>query len=636
MKRRWVVLALLLVPVLPAAIVMPNAMQADAWGLVTHMFIVNECIDDIANESWAEAFDYYSPELITGSTTPDQVWQDWENHLYYPENGNNTAPQAAQRWFNFARDNFTVGNWEDGFFAAGVMSHYAIDPCIPAHTGPNWPGHSAYEGDINDHLGDLVLGARTENTVSNVSQLVIDGATYSHQYYDYVVDAYPTSEATAIETNSTVKTLTEECLTLALNNTLCLFYTLTEGINAPDVEIVYEHVAVFDFGHGNDYVYGDGLTSVNQSLARLGYEMVILEDPIDTGALAGADLFVATCALDEYTTAELDAISTWAASGNKSILLTARGDFDSYTDTARPNQILDAIGSHIRVNDDNVYMLDTYQPWYNDLYEIPAAGITAGLTEDVESFTMFSPTSLYFTDDDPVLPVIYADPSGYQTDQNEPAIDVIWDNTDDGEYGDQIPLAAIEEIGTLRVLVTGTTFFSDFDYGKEAEFDNIIFLENFLVWAHNRTIGSVSLVDEVGPRVGGVYWAPTSPASGQSVEFFATITDPSGVASAELVIESTGGTQTIPMTAEGNTFNATISGYSGETVTVKIDAEDGDGNNISRAYFSITWASATTGTDTGTGTGTGTGDVNQWLMVAVGVGVVGLVIVMAVVFLRRR
>jgi hypothetical protein len=623
MKRKWIVLALLLLPLLPAAVVLPNALEADAWGLVTHQFIVNECIDDVTNQSWAEAFDYYSPELLQGSTTPDQVWQDWMNHLYYPENGNGTAPQAAQRWFQFARDNFTIGNWEDGFFAAGVMSHYAVDPCIPVHTGPNWDGHSAYEGDINDNLGILTLGARSENTVTNVSQLVVDAATYSHQYYDYVYDAYPTSESTAIETNSTVKTLTEACLTLALNNTLCLFYTLTEGINAPDVEIVYEHVAVFDFAHGNDYVYGNGLTSVNQSLARLGYEMVVWEDPINSTALAGADLFVATCALDEYTTAELDVIATWAASGNRAILLTARGDYDTYTDNARPNQILEAIGSHIRVNDDNVYMPGTYQLWYNDLYDIPAPGETAGLTQDVEAFTMFSPTSLYFTDDDPVLPVIYADPSGYQTDQLAPAMDVIWDNTDDGEYGEQIPLAAIEEIGTLRLLVTGTTFFSNFDYGKLTEFDNDIFLENFLEWASNRSIGAVPLVDEIGPRVGGVYWNPANPDGGESVEFYVNITDPSGVSSAELVIQSASGTSVLPMTASGDEFSVTISGFTDEVVSVKVVASDNDGNNSTRAYFSMTWGAA----------GTGGG---QWMLVAVGGGVAVLALLAVIVIFSRR
>ncbi|TFF66893.1 hypothetical protein EU520_01780, partial [Candidatus Thorarchaeota archaeon] len=260
MKKRWVVLALLLMSVVPAAIVFPTAMEADAWGLATHMFMVNECIDGITNQSWAEAFDYYSPELIQGSTTPDQVWQDWDNHLYYPDYGNGTAPQASERWYQFARDNFTLGNWEDGFFAAGVMSHYSSDPCIPVHTGPNWPGHSAYEGDINYHLGNLTLGTPSESTVDNVSQLVIDSAVYSHQYYDYIYDAYPQSDSEAIEANATVKALTESCLTMAINNTLRLFYSLTVGINAPDVTVTYDYVAVFDFAHENDYVYEGQLT----------------------------------------------------------------------------------------------------------------------------------------------------------------------------------------------------------------------------------------------------------------------------------------------------------------------------------------------------------------------------------------
>ncbi|MGQ4911676.1 MAG: zinc dependent phospholipase C family protein [Candidatus Thorarchaeota archaeon] len=629
MKRKWFVLALLLVPVLPAAIISPMVQPADAWGLATHRFIVTEAMDHISNSSWAQAFQYYTPELLEGSTTPDQVWQDWPNHLYYPENGNNTAPQASARWYEFARNNFTSGNWEEGFFAAGVLSHYSSDPCIPVHTGPYWPGHEAYEHDINDQLTALSLGTPSEGTVANVSQMVVDAATYSHTYYDYIVSAYPTSESVALETNSTVKTYTELCLTMAINNTLSLFYNLTIGINAPDVTIVYEHVALFDFAHNNDYVYDDALNAVNQTLARNGYQMVRWESEINSTALTGVDLFVATCALDSYSASELSAISAWAASGNKSILLTGRGDFDTYTDNARPNQILAEIGSHIRINDDNIYMLGTYQPWYNDLLNMLGPDETAGLTENVESLTMFSPASLYFTDDGPVLPIVFGDDSAYQTDQHPPEIDVTWDDTNDGEFGYQIPLAAVEEIGSLRLLVTGTTFFSDFDYGK-SQFDNAQFLENFLEWAANRTIGTVSSVDEVGPRIGDVNWTPASPANGQNVTFSADIYDPSGTVSAHLVVETDSGEQVIAMTGSGGTFTATIPGLTDESASIRVEATDGDGNNSTRAYFSITWGGSSTTTPP-------TSSVPLPPMtIAIAIAGVAVIAVVLIIFVRRR
>ena len=55
-------------------------------------------------------FDFYIPELLAGSTTPDQAWQDWHNHLYYPETGEYDAPYAASKWYNNTYENFTLGN----------------------------------------------------------------------------------------------------------------------------------------------------------------------------------------------------------------------------------------------------------------------------------------------------------------------------------------------------------------------------------------------------------------------------------------------------------------------------------------------------------------------------------------------
>ena len=634
MKKRWVVLALLFVPLLPAAIIAPMVQPVAAWGLETHHFIATEAMDQLSNSSWAEAFLYYTPEILEGSTTPDTAWQDWENHLYYPYNGNNTAPQAAQRWYNFARDNFTLGNWEDGFFSAGVMSHYASDPHIPAHTSTWWAGHEGYEHDINDQLEALSLGVPEEHEVTNVSQLVVDAATIAYTYYDYIVDAYPTSESVAITTNATVKAITEECLTRAINNTLSLFYTLTIGINAPDVTITYDSVAVLDVAHNNDYVFDDALNAVNQTLARNGYELIVWEYEINSTALAGADLLIATCALDAYSANELTAISDWVAAGNKSILLTGRGDFDTYTDNARPNQILIEVGSHIRVNDDNVYMQGTYQPWYNDLTEILSAGETAGLTQEVNSLTLFSPASLYFTDDDPVLPIIYADVTAYQTDQQAPDMEVIYDDLDDEEYGNQIPLAAIEEVETLRLLVTGTTFFSDFDYGK-SQFDNAQFFENFLVWAKNRTIGSIADVDEIAPRIGSVEFTPDHPDNGQNITLTAVITDPSGVASAQIVLISNTGEQTIPLTSVSDTYTYEIPGFTDEVVSIRIEAFDNYGNNATRAYFRIVWGQGSTTTTSTTTNGGGSLPISLELAIAMTAGV-AVVIVIAAIYIKRR
>lgn len=638
MRKQWLIMALLLVPLVSAVVILPTARPVSAWGLVTHQFLVNEASSNISNSSWAVAFQYYSPELLSGSTAPDQAWQDWDNHLYYPETGEKFAHIAAQRWYDFARANFTSESWEDGFFALGVASHYLVDPAICVHTDQaaspepptNYEGHAAYEGDINDNLGSLDLVEPGEFEISNISQRVIDHAVYSHQYLDIILDAYVAEDDVAIQTNATVKALTEDCLSMALNSTLSMFYTATIGLNAPDVTITYEYKALIDYAHTNDYIDYSGeskLVSLNQTLARAGYQMINHASAITSAALVDVDLFIATCAYDAYTTDELTAISEWAASGNKSMLLTGRGDFSEYVNLARPNQILNAVGAHIRVNHDNVYMNGTYLPWYNDLTEMLAAEDTVGLTDSVDSFTMYSPSSIYFTEEDPVLPVIYADVKAYQTDQRSPAPTVIYDDTADLEYGDQIPLAAVEEVGDLRLLVVGTTFFSDFDYGKTATFDNIVFLENFLEWAANRSIGSVPYEDVTGPRIFDVDWAPRNPFNGESVSFTLNVTDPSGINTVNLQYEGDSGLVSLPMTHSGDAYTVTIPGLSDKTIFVKIVATDNEGNTAVRAYFPVTWVSQT-----------GPPPIDEatlYLIIAVSGGVV-VVVVLVTVFMKKR
>jgi len=627
-------------------------MQAEAWGLATHMDIASEAMNALTNSTWKEVFDFYRPEIIAGSATPDQVWQDWDNHLYYPITGEHNAPIAAQRWFNNTRDNFTLGNWEDGFFALGVMSHYFADPNSPVHTDETWAGHSAYETDINNNLDSLTIGALAESTATNVSQMVVDGATYAHQYYDMVVEAYPESGSVALMANATIKTFTEICLTNAINGCLSIFYTLTQFVAPPDVSILYEYVALVDYAHSNDYIdLSDQLTSLNTSLSREGFESRKQTTAFTASDLVGVDLLIATCGFDAYSAAELTAISDWADTGNRSILLTGRGDFSIYTDTARPNQILEAVESNIRVTDDNVYMTGTYKLWYNDLDTMLAPVDTLNLTYGVSTFTMFSPTSLYFLNDTPILPVIMADHAAYQTDDYLPAAEVIYDSMADGVYGDQIPLAAVEEVGSLRILVTGTTFFSDFDYGKTAQFDNIVFLENFLEWAvEDRSDRPVGAVDEIGPRFSDIQWSPTSPAEGQSVLVTVTATDPSGVSFVYLKYNN--GTFFVSRQMLANDsihFSTTVSDIVNGPVVFTFQALDTHSNMAAFASFTINWPAAVTTTITTTTTTTSTTSTTtttssvtrptfnptvMYLALSAGIGI--LVVVLILVFVKRR
>ncbi len=623
MRKSKIVLIVLLVSIVPFAITLPMARPAAAWGLQTHMFIVNEAVSSISDENWKKAFEYYLPELMTGSTTPDQAWQDWDNHLYYPETGEHNAPNAAELWYDYAKANFTAGNWEKGFLAAGVMSHYFSDPCIPLHTGPGHPGHAGYESDINANLSIIEVSTPSETLITDVSTEVVAAATRSHVYYEMIVAAYPNNDTRALD-QADVMSATEECLSRAVNGTLSLFYTLTDGITAPDIVITYDFVAMFDYAHSNDYSDQDALNSINQTLVRNHFEMVNHDTEITAASLADVDLLIITCGLNAYSSDELTAITNWAADGNKSLILTGRGDFSEVEDLALPNSILSAIESNIRFNDDNVYMQGTYQPWYNDIYDIPDPSNTMGLTSSVSSITLFSPASLYFIDEGPVLPIVFGDNSAYQTDQASPAPEVIYDDTQDGINGNQIPLVAVEEIGELRLLVAGTTFFSDFDYGKSAIFSNVILLENFLDWSTgDRSSNNIVDDDEIGPRISNLSWTPESPSAGENVTVSADITDSSDVDEVWLVYNLGSGDVQIPMTISGNTYSALIPGIDEGAIEFSIYARDTAGNVAVRGTYSIALDTEAPPPDM------------TIVIIVIGIGAVVLLSIL-VVFLKKR
>ena len=630
MKKASAILIILVLPLITAVVVLPTPQVADAWGHATHYFIVNKAVENIGNASWADAYEYYTQDLLSGSVAPDTLWQDWDNHLYYPENGTHNAPASAAKWYDFARANFTMENWEDGFFAAGVMSHYYSDPCIPVHTDVWWEGHSAYETDINNNLGSLVLGIPSESIVNNVSQLVVDNATFSHQFYDTVYSAYPNGTSEAIATDAVIKALTEDCLSMAIDGVLSLFYNLTLGLDAPDVSITYEYVAMIDFAHNNDYA-PDQLTAINLTLAINGYELIEQSTEITAGSLSTVDLLIMSCAYDAYTASELAAISTWFSSGEKALLLSGRGDFDTYTDNLVMNQVLAEIESNIRINDDNVYMEGTYNPWYNDITSILAPVDTVNLTYNVDSVSFFSPTSVYFLDDGPILPIIYGDASAYQTDQNPPEPSVVYDDVMDGVLGEQIPIAAAEEIGDGRLFVAGTTFFSDFDHG-DATFDNIQLLENFLEWATgDRSENVIADVDEVGPRISNISWDPETPADGQIVNVTVTVTDPSGVASVSLKYNNGTHDVILSMTvASGNNYTAQILDVTSGTLAITIQAIDNDANTAVRSSYTISWTSTTTTTTDG-----GI-PPDIWILIGLGAGVIALIVLILVVVRSRH
>jgi len=240
----------------------------------------------------------------------------------------------------------------------------------------------------------------------------------------------------------------------------------------------------------------------------------------------------------------------------------------SATQTTNPNErfqrltldwLLGNCSSHIRFNDDRVYEVGTYRPWYVDLENLLPGSETFNITLGVSTFRMYSPCSLWFTDPAAVTVIVYGDPTCFQ-DPNDivpPPPVVIYDNVNDSVGGDSIPLVAVEEVGISHILVSGTTFFSDYDYGSTEYFDNDVFVEHALEWMLG---ADLETCDVSGPEISGVTVIPEQPVVGQGITVTATVSDPAGVDNVTLYYQVEGGVeQAVEMTSiSNNTYQGTI------------------------------------------------------------------------------
>ncbi len=462
-----------------------NDLSVHGWGLVTHQYIDTEALKLVVGD-WETAFNYYSPEVIGGSTYPDQVLQDWDNHLYYPVSGAHNAPWKVTEMVGEIRDFALNEEWDNVFFFLGIISHYTADINIPVHTYDTWPGHSAYETDINYSLDSLNVTTYDFGEITNTTEFIIDCATYAYNYYWTIRDAYPDGATSGvIDTNSTIKAITEEQLGRAIGAVYAVWnYTLSTITppvitEAPDIAKV-----LIDRAHENDYAADGSLSSFFDTLDRDVLSVVYNYEEFNTTVLAGVDLVVITAPVTttDFTVDEITALANWYNAGGH-LLLSSRGDFTYDVNFETMNALLTAVGSDIRVNDDNLYTTSAdpefYQPWYcltgNYNLDPEIAYITENLTRRIQ---YFSPSSLYSeTGADSVNWLMYGETYFYQADEAAPAPTEIYDMVDDDVGGDIIPIAGVEVNGSSSLAVFGSTCWSNFDYGLSDK-DNVYLVYN--------------------------------------------------------------------------------------------------------------------------------------------------------------
>ncbi|MHA2502137.1 MAG: endonuclease/exonuclease/phosphatase family protein [Candidatus Kariarchaeaceae archaeon] len=340
-------------------------------------------------------------------------------------------------------------------------------------------------------------------------------------------------------------------------------------------------VVVVDDLHSNDYTPED-TQNLMIELEKLGYLTEYASDFNSwTEAVNAANYLIIAAPFTAFTTAEIDAVADWFDAEPANLLLSSRGDF-SEPPYGSMNDLLSALGTEMRVQDDNIYTTDpsAYRAWYIDTDNFNTSYST--IFDGVEPVSFFSPSSVSYAGT--AQPLVFAEAQAYQSNEVGDPPAVVYDDTDDGTGGEVIPLAVIDEVSngmvSDRIITVGTTLWSDFDYGDTFA-DDITFFNNVMAYFTERTIEvageiPIKVADTQAPNVEIAFPHDLAYLTG-SVEIDIEASDLFGVESYEIEIVG-------EVVSTSSTYVWDTSGYPDGIYTVKATAIDAAGNSASTTH----------------------------------------------------
>jgi hypothetical protein len=157
-------------------------------------------------DAWAAVFLKYHEVFLQGAKEPDTKFKDFRNHvLHVSDNYWGGAVKTARLWYDRSLSRLKKGDWLNGVYAAGILSHYYTDPIHPFHTGQSEAEnnvHRACEWSITKSYEDLRTITEQSDGWPDVAipdgddwleQMVKRGAETSHQHYQTLIDHYDLS-----------------------------------------------------------------------------------------------------------------------------------------------------------------------------------------------------------------------------------------------------------------------------------------------------------------------------------------------------------------------------------------------------------------------------------------------------------
>jgi len=227
----------------------------------THHKLALDALNEMQHgdkDAWTRVFLKHVERYLEGSKAPDVSFKDFKNHVLHVAEGYwGGAPEKAAAWYQKTVDELKAGNWPEAVYAAGVLSHYYTDPVQPFHTGQTEAEnaiHRAAEWSISRTYDDLrALGEQKFADLDVpvpagpnwLSELVCDGAEFSHRYYEKLIAHYDIHKGAvrpAEGLDSIARGIVAELLIYAAKGFgHVLDAAITEaGVAAPDVTLTAE------------------------------------------------------------------------------------------------------------------------------------------------------------------------------------------------------------------------------------------------------------------------------------------------------------------------------------------------------------------------------------------------------------
>ncbi len=154
-------------------------------------------------DAWRRVFLKHAEVFVAAAKIPDDEFKDFKNHVLHPRDGYwGGAPVAARKWYDALVAELRAENWEQAARAAGILSHYVVDPIHPFHTAQSEAEnaiHRACEWSINrafdslraegeDAHGALALAAPADPNW--LTLMVGQGADKSNAQYEKLIAHY--------------------------------------------------------------------------------------------------------------------------------------------------------------------------------------------------------------------------------------------------------------------------------------------------------------------------------------------------------------------------------------------------------------------------------------------------------------